>query len=411
MSFLRISEDAFIPASENKDKYGRLLKSKNLKKEAIPTLFLDTGNSANPATNEAVVSMEIPDVHEIEIHEHSEILIDSDDTTMLVDDSLVSNNIEGSASPPAAPDTTMHVDDSLVSNNNEDPTSPPAAPISLNHSISMISLDHDYACLAPPSATSTVIIDSERFKEMAKKIKDLEKEIASLKKENSRLKKWSKCEEKFGKLFDSDQIKMILGEKIRPKEWSDRAIQEGIEIRYLSGDTAYKFMRNRGFPFPCITSLCQKLKLLELTPGVLIPNFRLLSIMLDNMGDDLGNREASLSYDAMRGNEQLTYNMDTQQIEGYATLPPTFDPEFNKQHYATHPMVFMLARLKRRWKVPVAMFFTHKDSFTSTSVIKELETIVGKAKELGKNNAIISKGGVFSKTKQFTNIIYLLCNP
>ena len=42
--FLNISEDAFVPASENRDKYGRLLKIPNLKKEAIPTLFLDSAS-------------------------------------------------------------------------------------------------------------------------------------------------------------------------------------------------------------------------------------------------------------------------------------------------------------------------------------------------------------------------------
>ena len=45
--FLNISEDAFIPAHENRDKYGRSLKTINLKKDAIPTLFLD-----NPDTND-----------------------------------------------------------------------------------------------------------------------------------------------------------------------------------------------------------------------------------------------------------------------------------------------------------------------------------------------------------------------
>ena len=74
--------------------------------------------------------------------------------------------------------------------------------------------------------------------------------------------------------------------------------------------------------------------------------------------------------------------MQTQQIDGYATLPPTFDPDFLEQHYATHQMVFILARIDRRWKVPVAMFFTHKDSFSAESVKKELETIIATAKEV-----------------------------
>ena len=38
---LYILDSAFIPASENKDKYGHLLRSLNLKPSAIPTLFLD----------------------------------------------------------------------------------------------------------------------------------------------------------------------------------------------------------------------------------------------------------------------------------------------------------------------------------------------------------------------------------
>ena len=79
--------------------------------------------------------------------------------------------------------------------------------------------------------------------------------------------------------------------------------------------------------------------------------------------------------------------METQQIEGYATLPPAFDPEFTKPHkpyYATHQMVFILARIKRRWKLPVAYYFTHQDSFSAASVVKELEIIVKKAKEVAR---------------------------
>ena len=74
---------------------------------------------------------------------------------------------------------------------------------------------------------------------------------------------FSKFEEKFAKLFDSDQIAMVLGEKAQPRAWSDKAIQEGIEIRFFCGTTGYKFLRNRGFPFPCERSLQQKLLLLE----------------------------------------------------------------------------------------------------------------------------------------------------
>ena len=44
----------------------------------------------------------------------------------------------------------------------------------------------------------------------------------------------------------------------------------------------------------------------------------------------------------------------------------------------------MLARIKRRWKLPVAYYFNHNDSFSAESVQKELEIIVKKAKEVAR---------------------------
>ena len=34
---------------------------------------------------------------------------------------------------------------------------------------------------------------------------------------------------------------MVLGEKARPRAWSDKAIQEGIEIRYFCGSSNHFF--------------------------------------------------------------------------------------------------------------------------------------------------------------------------
>ena len=351
-------ENAIVPTAENKDKYGHQYKTPHLKTDAIPSLFLDPTPEqlvGITSSSDPELSMETQDADEVQLQEDVGI-------------ASLDNDIELPYSP----------DEGYQS-------------ISMNRSVSMISLDHDYANIgAPPIAASTMIVESEKFKEMMEQIKALQKANTDLIKENDRLKKkvsmFSKFEEKFGKLFDADQIDMVLGQKKRPRTWSDKALQEGIEIRFSCGTTGYRFLRKRGFPFPCETSLQERLQLLELTPGVLVPNFKLLSIMLDNMGDDPGIREASLSYDAMKGNEGLTYNMQTQQIDGYATLPPTFDPNFTKQHYASHQMVFILARIKRRWKVPVAMYFTHKDSFTAESVKKELETIVTKANVIASVN-------------------------
>jgi hypothetical protein len=51
------SDSAFIPASENKDKYGHLLRSLNLKPSATPTLFLDDLDDEEE-TNENTISIQ-----------------------------------------------------------------------------------------------------------------------------------------------------------------------------------------------------------------------------------------------------------------------------------------------------------------------------------------------------------------
>ena len=348
--FLLISENAFLSASENKDKHGNKLKSLNLRPGAIPTLFLGDEESSIQD-----IPASLPEV----------------DDSMEISDEIL---IESSAPVQIGRSVSMASLDNEPSTDTMESFNPV--------------LDHGYAISTMAEASSSVVIDLQRFLELKNRVKSLEKEkmehlalITSLKKKNTVLKEKCSNFEKFEKLFTPEQIKMICGKIVSPREWSDTAIQQGIEVRYFCRTKGYDFLRKIGFPFPCVTSLISRLALLDYSPGVLAPNFKLLSIMLDNMGDDPGIREGTLAYDAIKINSALTYNPGIQQIEGYATLPPTFDADFKKKHVATHSMVFFLARIKRRWKIPVAYFYTHQDSFTPDSVIKEIESIVGKAKD------------------------------
>ena len=74
-----------MPESENKDRRGRPLKTLTLKKEAVPTLFLGSGTTAEPdlsasstssvqdqsqSLNDPVISMEIQDGSGVELQEH-----------------------------------------------------------------------------------------------------------------------------------------------------------------------------------------------------------------------------------------------------------------------------------------------------------------------------------------------------
>ena len=66
------------------------MKALNLKKEAVPTLFLGSGNTAEqdlPASSSSniqdpAISMDIQDGSEVELQEHSGISIDSSDLSL-----------------------------------------------------------------------------------------------------------------------------------------------------------------------------------------------------------------------------------------------------------------------------------------------------------------------------------------
>ena len=132
----------------------------------------------------------------------------------------------------------------------------------LSHSESAMSLDLD---------TPLEVIDHDKeVKELRKTIKSLEKTnkdnlklIEILKQENSSLKKKHSSVvddlKKFEKIFTKEQIDMITERIQRPRVWSDAAIKNGIEIRFFVKATAYKFLRSKGFPFPCESSLTERL--------------------------------------------------------------------------------------------------------------------------------------------------------
>ena len=420
--------DAFLPLT--RDSRGRMPKTLQLRSTAVPTRFLSatdpddfgitaTSNEATPAIDNAIVSMDTgitatPIQHAVDNMDSQEVVnvqlsensnLQSQNSISMV--SLVDHDYHTSAQ-------TEHPDNEVSASSNVP-----------DNSISMVSLvDHDYDISAPielpdneVSASSNVpdsldsvfedsaidmpeassfVVDSGIIQQLKNKIKDLEKKnsinvkhIEELKVQNAALEKKfvsaSSELEKFKQIFAQEQIDMILGKIKRPKEWSDQAIQQGIEVRFFCHTTGYAFLRKIGFPFPSSASLTKRLTLFEIVPGVLMPSFKLLSIMLDNLGDDPGIRDAALAYDETKLNSALTYNPGTQKIDGYATLPPNFETK-TKPPIATHTMVFMLARIKIRWKLPVAFFYTHNASFQADELIKQLEKIICTAKDMAQCN-------------------------
>ena len=104
-----------------------------------------------------------------------------------------------------------------------------------------------------------------------------------------------------------------------------------------------------------------------------MPSFKLLSIMLDNLGSNPRIRDACLSYDEMLGQAKLEYDPGTQQIVGYANLPSNIASD--EKQVATHDMVFILSGLTVRWKMPVAYYYTHKGSFAPSHSVTGGETV------------------------------------
>ena len=229
--------------------------------------------------------------------------------------------------------------------------------------------------------------------ESQEKIESLQEYCHTLEEENAKLKvqvgDLRKAVNSFDKIFSPEQIQMITGKIKNPREWSEKAVTTAMYIRWFVGTTGYKFLRSLGFPFPCETSIINRLSLMTFSSGTFLEdNARLLKMQLDMILPEGAPRDAQLCWDGMQIKRGINVNPSTQQIMGFCDIPPNppgskskkdskqiviqfqqpfhfedddeqqYDEDDEFKFVAKWVNVFILCGLRERWKVILGFFYT-----------------------------------------------------
>ncbi|KAH9632237.1 hypothetical protein HF086_002872 [Spodoptera exigua] len=115
------------------------------------------------------------------------------------------------------------------------------------------------------------------------------------------------------------------------------------------------------FALPSQSSLNKLLNKVPLKPGINRHIFKTLMKISDKQTED--DNLCILSFDEMSIRKHLSYNESQDEIQGF-------------QDHGNHGIifiVFMLAGIRKKWKQPIALYFSHTmNSDRMTVVLKEV---------------------------------------
>lgn len=92
------------------------------------------------------------------------------------------------------------------------------------------------------------------------------------------------------------------------------------------------------------------------------------------------DRCCSLIFDEISLTEQCTYDKFNDKVIGYIDLGPLG----RKNQQANHALTFMLNGLHKKWKQPVAYFFT-RDTISTHQLKNTIKTLILKLEQIGLN--------------------------
>lgn len=132
----------------------------------------------------------------------------------------------------------------------------------------------------------------------------LHKEVYRLKKQVGQLKAREKTLQE-NKVFQADQLKRLNTNAVN--KWQDITIQEALKIRYACGVTGYKFILERGWPFPSYRTLCRRISNVPMMFGINSSIIELMEAKSASMPDEY-SCVCALSIDEMEISEKLEYD-------------------------------------------------------------------------------------------------------
>lgn len=152
--------------------------------------------------------------------------------------------------------------------------------------------------------------------------------------------------------FKEDQIRCIIYKYKKISYWSNDTVMDAMKLRFACGSQGYQDLLNRGFPFPSIRTLSEKMENLKFLPGQIIPEIlKFLEIKVTHLKDIW--KHCLLVLDEMSITEGLFLDPATNTMLGKNTLG-------NTEENATKTLVFLLAGLSARWKQVIRYEFTNE---------------------------------------------------
>ena len=178
-------------------------------------------------------------------------------------------------------------------------------------------------------------------------IKALEEELQAVRLERDGLVSKNKAIahqlEQYKALFHKEQQDIIVGLK-KKTVWSDKLVELAAHLRYLSGDTAYNFIReDLKIPLPTVRCLNQRLEDLKVKPGFNEDSFKLLSISAKKLEPE--EKFAVLVMDEMSIKPAMEWDPTHKYMSGFNTLPE-HDEEVPVDDNGEHLNVYFYYRSK-----------------------------------------------------------------
>jgi hypothetical protein len=174
------------------------------------------------------------------------------------------------------------------------------------------------------------------------------------------------------KFLNSDQISQLDG--TRYGKWTANTVRNAMKIRTAVGKNGYEFLRKTGYPLPSYRTLCERVEVLQMPPGIQYDILDFLELKTRDMCQR--ERDCVLLIDEVQLKRKIEYDSGLKVMTGYTSSEFAFAGRVDEE--ASHALVFMSKGMCVPYKQTVAWFLTGNRttgrqlwSVTKT-VIKEL---------------------------------------
>ena len=143
----------------------------------------------------------------------------------------------------------------------------------------------------------------------------MERKISQLQAELNQARDEASC---IHRIFRPDQISTLRGIKV--SEWSDETVKDSIQLKHIIGTNGYQHLRKKGHPLPCISALNDRLRNMNIRPGITLDDgYTLLRLKMKDLAEQ--EKFAVLMIDELAIKPQSDYDPGAKCNIGTITVP------------------------------------------------------------------------------------------